>query len=218
MQLGFRESPDRVVVLTPEQVNQSEFLKLNQPHTTIKAILQRFAQVKMLVDPLTVEEVDHLFFHGISNANQSLVLKEWMDAHRDEILAERVQRIGFVADETLALVVEFLQLDGPKDFSDLPSTIRGKDDQKLKTFQIAISWIAKLSIDQVQQLALAAISLGIQHLGILCASVFARFIVEHEEDMVRKQFQIPDRFRDATLTKLRQIFVERKWEQTTLEH
>lgn len=214
MQVGFRDS-NRVVHLTLEQLSQGSFF---QPTPPVSQILEQFDAAKQWLEVLDSATVQSMYEQGITHADQPLAFWEWMNEHRSEIEALMVQRFRFVTDDILELVIQFLQMEKPADFHTLPGLVRTKDsphiigNEKLKPFAIPIEWMSKLGIGDIMKLSVAAVQLGIRSLGSLCAVFIAKYIYDTEEDQVRKQFQVPEKFRDATLQKIRDLFRDRPWE------
>jgi len=208
MWIGFRDSTI-TEILTPEEVLQSDYLTQHVPQGTMKQILLAEPAMAQWVEPFSTEKVDQLFEHGITDMDDPLVVVEWMTKHKAELTTARIQYFTFIGDATLRLVIQFLRLHTP-DLSELPSLLRAQDT-KLAGFKPFMDWIAPLSLDQLLPLCFASMSLGIKNLDILCGYRLSECMREMDESAVRRTLNVPEKFRDATLEKLRELLHNHEW-------
>ncbi len=224
MQIGFKDKPD-IITLTKPQVERSEYLKQLLPKCTLEAIVATLPSRPLVA--VTAEELGHMWEHGFTNPNQSLALHQWLTEQRPTIQARQVQRLHFLSDDTLRLVLHFLQMPGPTDLSSLPEQVRFHADKDSKDskprmgecspeFRTFTHWILALPIESLQSLCMAAITLQIESLEYLCAVAVAKILVDEREHVVRQKFRIDDRFRDATFEHMRELVKSEPWAKSVL--
>lgn len=224
MQIGFKDKPD-IITLTKAQVERSEYLKQLLPKCTLESIVATFPSRPQVA--VSAEELERMWEHGLTDPNQSLAMHQWLTEHRSIIQARQVQRLHFLSDDTLRLVLHFLQMPGPTDLSSLPEQVRfhaDKDSKDLKPrmgecspeFRTFTHWILALPIESLQSLCMAANALKIESLEYLCAIGIAKFLVDEREQVVRQKFRIDDRFRDGTFEHMRQLVKSEPWAKSVL--
>jgi len=138
--------------------------------------------------------------------------------HLDEIFGDTVHHFKFVTDEAMILVVEYLSiasLDRSETmFDNLPFQVQST--RKLKaivsqSLHAYIDFVMTLTTDQLIELIRAAVYLRIATLEILLGVRLAIVLQTMPEEEVRKQFRIPDNYRDSTLETLKQKIDVDKW-------
>lgn len=219
MQIGYHEST-HIDVLSNEEVLQSEFLTLHG--VRLKRIISS-GEMAAAVDPLTDEQLETLFEQGMTSGDDPLALWEWMNLHRAALTEARAQKFNFINDATLRLVVQFLRLHSPDlgdltispretkvSLKDLPNLIRSEQLIPAPLLP-AVNFITPLTVEQFQPLTMAALALGIPNLCILCGYRLSIHMRDTPDEIVRKQFHVPDKYRDTSIEKLRSLFRDCEW-------
>lgn len=209
MQIGYHESA-HIDVLSNDEVAQSEFL--TQHGVRLKRIISS-GEMAATVEPLVDEKVEALFEQGMTSGDDPLALWEWMNLHRAALTEARAQKFNFTNDATLRLVVQFLRLHAP-DLKELPDLIRAERPIPPPLLP-AVNFITPLSVEQFQPLTMAALALGIPKLCILCGYRFSIHMRDTPDEIVRKQFHVPDKYRDTSVEKLRTLFRDCEWMKET---
>ena len=154
---------------------------------------------------------------------------EYLQTNIDEVFAKLIHHIKFLKDETMLLVVEFLNIRCSKRsevddmFNRLPFHMQGcPPGVDLKTMadpalHVYIDFIRKPNIHQLLDLAKAASLLGISSLAQLAACRIANFISELSEKQMRNKFEIPHKFNDPVMEILRGKLRQKAWDTRTEE-
>jgi len=176
----------------------------------------------------TIQDLEQIF---LSHSPLSQLIK---DTYPDCRLLLYLQTTGWdsrpmahrfksIKDEILLLVIEYLSIQSQKRdthmFDDLPfrmqtvqhgTSLSSLVDSELTPY---VDFINKLADhpDTLLELLKAASLFGIKSLTCLIACYFAKYISENKESTVRKRFQIPDKFRNSTMEKLRELVNQEEW-------
>jgi hypothetical protein len=174
--------------------------------------------------------------HGLANTKsdlfQNLYAECGEDVHMkacldyihmkiDTIFNGVVNRVTMVKGRTLAQVCDFLQIPcavrGQDMFSSLPHVMQGiGPGVDLKTvvdpsLHPYIDFVNGLDEQSLLELARASHVLGIPTLTTLVGCRMARLLTELPEQVFRNKFNIPAKYMDPTLQRLRQIRSEKPW-------
>jgi hypothetical protein len=167
-----------------------------------------FLQSKNLIDFLKNP-------HNLTNLNN---LKDFINEHIateypriqndfDIIFGPASHKITFVTDSIMKLVLQFLQFPNksPTMFADLTNSFRSRSVPSIPNWKMYLDFIDQLNQNELNSLALAASTLGIEPLIQLAGYKLASVLNSYTEDEFRKMFKVPVEFKNATLEKLATI-------------
>lgn len=184
-------------------------------------------RVRQLANPES--ELSVAMRRAIGEHNQELQgCLEYVHTNIDYLLAPIRHRLAFVKDNTMRLVIEYLNIQSPLRsttmFDSLPFAYQGRTkDTDLRTLVDPklvpyIDFIEQLSDDCLMELSKMALQLGIDSLSVLIGCRLAKMIDALSEDCVRKRFRIPDdKYINSTNEKLESILREQPWMKFTIK-
>jgi hypothetical protein len=149
----------------------------------------------------------------------------------DVIFEPLIHHIKFVKDEMMMLVVEYLQIlprsskkRGDNMFEGLAFLIQGSPpgtdlksllDPELHPY---IDFIQKVNDEPLLELTKTSCLLGIKSLTYLVGCKLATTISELSEKTVRQKYNIPSKFRDSIMEKVRSLVKQEPWVNTSSDN
>lgn len=153
----------------------------------------------------------------------------YIQTNIDVIFEPLIHHIRFVKDEMMLLVVEYLQIQIPsigqdqeKQRSDnmfeglaflMQGCPPGTDMKSLidPTLHGYIDFIKKVNDETLLELTKTSCLLGIKSLTYLVGCKLATTISEMSEKTVRQKYNIPSKFRDSIMEKIRSLVKDQAW-------
>jgi hypothetical protein len=147
---------------------------------------------------------------------------QYIREHVDTIFEPLIHHIRFLKDDVFLLILEYLQISSSSRdsqmFKGLPYLLQGcPPGTDIKTvldpaLHGYIDFISKIQDDtMLLELAKASCLLNIQSLTELVGCKLAIVISESNEKTIRQKYNVPSKFRDAIMEKVRSMVKEQEW-------
>jgi len=148
-------------------------------------------------------------------------LLEYIHKNIESIFEPLIHTLKFLKDDVFLIIIEFLQIESAKRgvdmFENLPylmqanpstSDIKAVVDPGLHAY---MDFIRKIDDNILLELSKGACLLGIKPLTVLLGCRLGKFISESSEKSIRQKFNIPSKFRDSVLDKIKSLMKEQNW-------
>lgn len=213
---------------TPKHNLKDGLLRDRFPEAQVDAYLARVDQLQP--DTLTDDDMKALMTLTSPWNQQLAATPEFKDVvtsvceHGHKYFHERVHTLLSVDDETMRLVVKFLQIDVPERsktmFASLPVHMQNfnktqNHSRLADVMPLCAPYEAlmnPLNRQQLEKLSQACLNLGITPLLTLVGCFYAKELTLHSLEQVRQKFNIQDpKYRDPTTERLLELMKQAPW-------
>jgi len=179
-------------------------------------------ELKQFMDwdsPLFVSIREKCKAHADHDALEPLL--EYIYKNVETIFEPLIHTLKFLKDDIFLVIIEFLQITSTKRsvdmFENLPylmqanpqtSDLKAVVDPALHPY---MDFIRKVDDSVLMELSKGSCLLGVKPLAVLLGCRLGKFISESNEKAIRQKFNIPSKFRDSVLDKIKSLMKEQNW-------
>lgn len=204
---------------SPYKKIRQEFVTLLSKHINLEGEELDADTISQLGQPASA--LSQRIREDCQNNTQLLGCLDYVQINIETIFKDVVDRMKMVKGAALQQVVDFLHIAcpirGPDMFDNLPHLLQGIGPEvNLRSvvdpvLHPYIDFVEALDEKSITELVRASHCLGIPTLTKLLGCRVARMLVVLSENAFRKKFDIPEKYRDTTLQKLREIRRQQPW-------